>query len=132
MKKFGGWLRKRGLVRDNDDNNEEEEEAAVLVDNREKRKRRRWLWRRRPDEEEAVDDGSTGEKKEKKRRRGLWWAKGEKGVRLLTEFATAWAVTKALLPLRLLVSVWLTPVFARGVVVPFGAWVAGGWWWWWR
>lgn len=40
------------------------------------------------------------------------------GVRLVLEFATAYAVTKALLPLRLAASVWATPWFARVVVGP--------------
>ncbi len=32
--------------------------------------------------------------------------------------ATAWAITKALLPLRLILSVWATPWFARVAVMP--------------
>ncbi|KAI2695843.1 hypothetical protein CBS147332_9228 [Penicillium roqueforti] len=40
------------------------------------------------------------------------------GVRLVLEFATAYAVTKALLPVRLAVSVWATPWFARSVFTP--------------
>lgn len=31
---------------------------------------------------------------------------------------TAWAITKALLPLRLVLSVWATPWFARTAVIP--------------
>lgn len=44
----------------------------------------------------------------------------EGGVRLILEFATAYAITKALLPVRLIGSVWATPWFARVVVVPVG------------
>ncbi len=33
-------------------------------------------------------------------------------------FATAYAITKALLPLRLIFSVWATPWFARVAIVP--------------
>jgi hypothetical protein len=40
------------------------------------------------------------------------------GVRLVLEFATAYAITKALLPARLAVSVWATPWFARTVFAP--------------
>lgn len=40
------------------------------------------------------------------------------GVRLVLEFSTAYAVTKALLPLRLAASVWATPWFARVVLGP--------------
>lgn len=38
------------------------------------------------------------------------------GVRLVLEFATAYAITKALLPVRLAASVWATPWFARTVL----------------
>jgi hypothetical protein len=40
------------------------------------------------------------------------------GVRLVLEFATAYAITKALLPARLAASVWATPWFARTVFTP--------------
>ena len=53
---------------------------------------------------------------------GKWWGRGEGGVRLAVEFATAYAVTKMLLPVRLVFSVWATPAFARWTVVP----VVGG------
>ncbi|KKK14508.1 hypothetical protein P175DRAFT_0501676 [Aspergillus ochraceoroseus IBT 24754] len=43
-----------------------------------------------------------------------------KGVRLVLEFATAYAVTKALLPLRIATSVWATPWFARVILAPIG------------
>lgn len=42
------------------------------------------------------------------------------GVRLILEFATAYAVTKALLPVRVAASVWATRWFARNVLVPTG------------
>lgn len=50
-------------------------------------------------------------------------ATGEKGleragVRLVLEFATAYAITKALMPVRLAASVWATPWFARMVFTP--------------
>ncbi|KAE8355784.1 hypothetical protein BDV28DRAFT_128371 [Aspergillus coremiiformis] len=44
----------------------------------------------------------------------------KKGVRLVLEFATAYAVTKALLPLRIVASVGATPWFARAILVPIG------------
>ena len=43
-----------------------------------------------------------------------------KGARLVLEFATAYALTKALLPLRIATSVWATPWFARSVLGPLG------------
>lgn len=42
----------------------------------------------------------------------------EGGARLVLEVATAWAVTKALLPVRLIACVWATPWFARVFVLP--------------
>jgi hypothetical protein len=47
-------------------------------------------------------------------------AKKHKGVRLVLEFATAYAITKALLPVRIAISVWATPWFARVFVGPIG------------
>lgn len=38
------------------------------------------------------------------------------GTRIVVEVAAAYAVTKALLPLRLMLSVWATPWFARVVL----------------
>ena len=38
---------------------------------------------------------------------------------MTNRFATAYAITKALLPLRLILSVWATPWFARISVIPF-------------
>ncbi|OQE24828.1 hypothetical protein PENFLA_c009G10918 [Penicillium flavigenum] len=40
------------------------------------------------------------------------------GVRLVLEFATAYAITKALLPVRLAASVWATPWFAKSIFTP--------------
>lgn len=51
-------------------------------------------------------------------RKSKWYGRGESGVRLVAEFATAYAITKALLPLRLPFSVWLTPWFARWTTLP--------------
>ena len=47
-----------------------------------------------------------------------WWGRGEGGTRVVVELATAWAITKALLPARLVLSVWATPWFARWTVLP--------------
>ncbi|KAK2748494.1 hypothetical protein FQN57_000627 [Myotisia sp. PD_48] len=43
-----------------------------------------------------------------------------RGVRLVLEFATAYAITKLLLPIRIMASVWATPWFARTVLGPVG------------
>jgi len=49
---------------------------------------------------------------------GKWWNRGEGGTRWVIEFATAYAVVKALLPLRIVISVWGAPWFARWSVIP--------------
>lgn len=49
---------------------------------------------------------------------GKWWNRGEGGTRLVIEFATAYAVVKALLPIRIVISVWGAPWFARYSVIP--------------
>ncbi|KAI9880906.1 MAG: hypothetical protein M1830_009974 [Pleopsidium flavum] len=56
---------------------------------------------------------------DEKKRRYKWWGRGEGTTRLVVEFATAYAITKALLPVRLIFSVWATPWFARLTVIPF-------------
>lgn len=70
-----------------------------------------------------IDDDSTHIGADAKEGRvgvgwGKWWGRGESGVRIVVEIATAWAVTKALLPLRLTLSVWGTPWFARLTILP--------------
>lgn len=40
------------------------------------------------------------------------------GARVVLEVATAYAITKVLLPARLVMSVWATPWFARIFVIP--------------
>lgn len=52
------------------------------------------------------------------KRSGRWFGRGESGVRIVVELATAYAIVKVLLPLRLVVSVWGTPWFARWTVLP--------------
>ena len=48
------------------------------------------------------------------------WNFSENGSRILVEIATAYAITKAILPARLLLSVWGTPWFARVVIGRLG------------
>ncbi|MCJ1240056.1 hypothetical protein MMC14_008056 [Varicellaria rhodocarpa] len=62
--------------------------------------------------------GKVGEDGKHLKKRGIWWGRGEGGVRMLVEVATAYALTKALLPLRLVFSVWATPWFARIAIIP--------------
>ena len=54
----------------------------------------------------------------KEKKSGRWFGRGESGVRIVVELATAYAIVKLLIPFRLVVSVWLTPWFARWTVLP--------------
>lgn len=66
-----------------------------------------------------IDDGEVVVGEDAKRGSlGKWWGRGEGGVRIVVELATAYAVTKILLPVRLVFSVWATPAFARWTVLP--------------
>ncbi|KAJ5104640.1 hypothetical protein NUU61_001987 [Penicillium alfredii] len=102
---YGVWMPDFSSV--NDQNNAFDEGAARFG---------RWLkkkgWVDETDvstvaEHEVTGAGSRGE-----------MGKERAGVRLVLEFATAWAITKALLPLRLAGSVWATPWFARTILTP--------------
>jgi hypothetical protein len=44
------------------------------------------------------------------------WAFTKGGTRVVVEVATAYAITKAALPLRIALSIWATPWFARVAV----------------
>ncbi|MCJ1314523.1 hypothetical protein MMC25_008205, partial [Agyrium rufum] len=62
--------------------------------------------------------GQVGEDGKQLEKRGVWWGRGESGARWMFEFGTAWAVVKVLLPLRIVISVWAAPAFARMLVEP--------------
>lgn len=49
-----------------------------------------------------------------------WFHRGEDATRWVVEFATAYALVKVLLPLRIVLSVWGSPWFARFAVIPIG------------
>lgn len=75
--------------------------------------------------DEAIEEGT--------KRFGRWLRKkgwvsdgedGYGGGRLVLEFATAYAVTKMLLPVRIMFSVWATPWFSRRCFEPAVRWTA--------
>ncbi|KAH0288745.1 hypothetical protein M436DRAFT_42883 [Aureobasidium namibiae CBS 147.97] len=68
-------------------------------------------------------DGEGFEKDENRKGLAKWWPRGEDGVRLLVEVATAYAITKALLPLRLGLSIWFAPSFAKISTLPIKRWI---------
>lgn len=83
---------------------------------------RRKGWIRSGEAEEAEREVSAELEKDKEskqlRKIDRAWSIGEGGTRLVVEFATAYAITKMLLPLRIMMSVWGTPWFASRTVVP--------------
>ena len=86
--KFGKYARKKGWI-------QEKEEKKVESKTREGRAR-------------LYEKGKVSK----------MWNKGEEAGRWLVEFATAYAVVKVLLPLRIMISVWGAPGFARLTVIP--------------
>ncbi|KAF2826631.1 hypothetical protein CC86DRAFT_322180 [Ophiobolus disseminans] len=91
VERFGRYFRKKGWIRSGE---KEEAEREVL------------------EIQHAEEEGKGMRKVDKA------WNVGEGGVRLVVEFATAYAITKALLVPRIMFSVWATPAFARWTVVP--------------
>jgi hypothetical protein len=85
---------------------------------------RRKGWIRSGEKEEAEREVLEAQHMENDAREGglrkvdKAWNVGEGGVRLVVEFATAYAITKALIVPRVVFSVWATPGFARWTVVP--------------
>ncbi|KAI9676383.1 MAG: hypothetical protein M1817_000540 [Caeruleum heppii] len=67
-----------------------------------------------------VEERQGHDAKGQKGRRDLWWNRGEGSVRWVVEIASAWAVVKLLIPVRIAVSVWGMAWFARVVVSPVG------------
>lgn len=89
VEKFGGYMRRKGWIDDG---------AGLGADAKDGKVQGRWS---------GVRENA-----------GKWWGSGEKGTRLVVEVATAYAVVKLLMPVRLVLSVWATPWFARWTVVP--------------
>ncbi|KAF3479507.1 uncharacterized protein GIQ15_06483 [Arthroderma uncinatum] len=93
VRKFGKWLRKRGWVQ------EDAEDTPTSVGG------------------PATTNEKLGHSEDSAAELA---AKDNQGLRLILEFATAYAITKALLPVRIAWSVWATPWFARTVIGPLG------------
>ncbi len=78
-------------------------------------------WISESDEREVEEQTKEGKaQKFENKNVSRWFDRGESATRWVVEFATAYAVVKALLPARILVSVWGSPWFARFAVIPIG------------
>lgn len=80
--------------------------------------RKGWFGFTREDQDAAAASDS-GTKPEDAVQR---WQSGDPKYKILVEVALAYAVTKALLPIRIIGSVWATPWFAGVLVRIRGAW----------
>jgi len=103
VERFGKYFRRKGWIRTGD---KEEAEREV----REAQGLEKGVRQARDAENALGEDGL--------RKVDKVWNVGEGGVRLVVEFATAYAITKALIVPRVVFSVWATPGFARWTVVP--------------
>ena len=92
VERFGRYFKRKGWIR-----SEEAAEAKLEVEAH----------------NHDVEDGG-----QRLRRVDKAWNLSEGGVRLVVEFATAYAITKMLLVPRIVFSVWATPWFARWSVIP--------------
>jgi hypothetical protein len=102
VERFGRYFRKKGWIRSGE---AEEAEREVQEIQQEKESIRH-------------EDITQEQEARKLRKVDKAWNVSEGGVRLVVEFATAYAITKALLVPRIMFSVWATPAFARWTVVP--------------
>ncbi|KAH7067940.1 hypothetical protein FB567DRAFT_457636 [Paraphoma chrysanthemicola] len=107
VERFGRYFRRKGWIRSGE---AEEAEREVMEIQEQEGK-----WKQQDTTGEEDDDGKKLRKIDKA------WKINEGGVRLVVEFATAYAITKALLVPRIMFSVWATPSFARWTVVPLTA-----------
>lgn len=75
-------------------------------------RKRGWI----EDKEEArvEEEAKAGRAKQVQKKISRFWNKGEDTGRMLVELATAYAIVKLLLPLRIALSVWWAPAAARG------------------
>jgi len=110
VEKFGKYFKRKGWISEADEVEMEQEvrqgRSAAEIEKGGVSKG----WKRGRD---VASSTSTGV--------GKHWNQGEKGIRLVIEVATAYAIVKALLPLRIVLSVWGAPWFARWTVLPVGA-----------
>lgn len=99
VERFGRYFKRKGWIR-SDEAAEAEREVQELQN------------------EEGAGNWSDGHDKIQLRKVDKAWNISEGGVRLVVEFATAYAIVKALLIPRIMFSVWATPWFAKRTVVP--------------
>lgn len=109
VERFGRYFRRKGWIRSEDEVEANREMDVIQRDAaREEQLEREGLVRQDGDAEEA----------KRLRKVDKAWMIGEGGVRVVVEFATAYAIVKMLLVPRIMFSAWATPWFARMTVLP--------------
>ncbi|KIX08987.1 uncharacterized protein Z518_00065 [Rhinocladiella mackenziei CBS 650.93] len=76
-----------------------------------------WISERDEKEVESMEEPRTSQLKQGMSK---WFNRGEDATRWVVEFATAYAMVKVLLPVRIVASVWGSPWCARFAVIPVG------------
>ena len=78
-------------------------------------------WITEKQETEVEDETKKGNARRFEKQRSAvskWFNRGEGATRWVVEFATAYAIVKVLLPVRIFISVWGAPWFARVAIMP--------------
>lgn len=113
VERFGRYFKRKGWIRSDEALEAEREVDEIQKDD----KQRRWM--KGSGLLSASDDDGIGSETKRLRKVDQAWNISEGGVRLVVEFATAYAIVKMFLIPRIVFSVWATPTFARWTVSPF-------------
>jgi hypothetical protein len=113
VERFGRYFKRKGWIRSDEALEAEREVVEIQNDDTQ----RKWM-KSRGLLSESDDDGIGSETK-RLRKVDQVWNISEGGVRLVVEFATAYAIVKMFLLPRIVFSVWATPTFAKWTVAPF-------------
>ncbi|CAN9095918.1 unnamed protein product [Alternaria alternata] len=113
VERFGRYFKRKGWIRSDEALEAEREVDEIQKDD----KQRKWM--KGSGLLSASDDDGIGSETKRLRKVDQAWNISEGGVRLVVEFATAYAIVKMFLIPRIVFSVWATPTFARWTVSPF-------------
>ena len=112
MERFGRYFKRKGWIRSDEALEAEREVDEIQKDD----KQRQWM--KSQGLLSHSDDDGIGSETKRLRKVDQAWNISEGGVRLVVEFATAYAIVKMFLIPRIVFSVWATPTFARWTVAP--------------
>ncbi|PWO29609.1 hypothetical protein PtrARCrB10_01811 [Pyrenophora tritici-repentis] len=112
VERFGRYFKRKGWIRSDEALEAEREVSDIQNDGKQRSwmKKQGWL--------SGSDDDGIGSETKRIRKVDQAWNISEGGVRLVVEFATAYAIVKMFLIPRIVFSVWATPAFARWTVAP--------------